>query len=166
MIDSTFQLNKRISYRPLLLFVLITVCLFVSLLLGDECTDYNTLSARDRAADYFSYNTLKCDAYLPSGWYRLAGRAGTVMPTHCVPKMHCGTLSPGWLNGKHPTEGEGVVQRMVCFTKDNDCCHWYSLVLVKNCSGFMVYKFGPFPTGVDSCSLRYCGGGEAGEAGK
>ena len=30
----------------------------------------------------------------------------------------------------------------------------------------MVYKFGPFPTGVDSCSLRYCGGGEAGEAGK
>ena len=27
----------------------------------------------------------------------------------------------------------------------------------------MVYKFGPFPTGVDSCSLRYCGGGEAGK---
>ncbi|XP_066029938.1 uncharacterized protein [Pocillopora verrucosa] len=133
--------------------------------LGDECTDYNTLSARDRAADYFSYNTLKCDAYLPSGWYRLTGRAGTVMPTHCVPRMHCGTLSPGWLNGKHPTVEEGVVQRMVCFTKDTNCCHWYSLVLVKNCSGFMVYKFGPFPTGVDSCSLRYCGGGEAGEAG-
>ena len=133
------------------------------MLLGDECTDYNTLNERDRAADYFSYNTLKCDAYLPSGWYRLAGRAGTVMPTHCVPKMHCGTLSPGWLNGKHPTKGEGVVQRMVCFIKDNDCCHWYSLVLVKNCSGFIVYKFGHFPTGVDSCSLRYCGAGETGE---
>ena len=133
------------------------------MLSGDDCSDYNTLNERDRAADYFSYNTLKCDAYLPSGWYRLAGRAGTVMPTHCVPKMHCGTLSPGWLNGKHPTEGEGVVQRMVCFTKDKDCCHWYSLVLVKNCSGFMVYKFGHFPTAVDSCSLRYCGAGEGGK---
>ncbi|XP_066029944.1 uncharacterized protein [Pocillopora verrucosa] len=131
-------------------------------LVGDECSDYNTLNARDRAADYFSYNTLKCDAYLPSGWYKLAGRAGTVMPTHCVPRMHCGTLSPGWLNGKHPTVEEGVVQRMVCFTNDTNCCHWYSLVLVKNCSGFMVYKFGHFPTSVDSCSMRYCGAGEAG----
>ena len=77
--------------------------------------------------------------------------------------MHCGTLSPGWLNGKHPTKWEGVVERMVCFTKDNDCCHWYSLVSMKNCSGFIVYKFGHFPTAVDSCSLRYCGAGETGK---
>ena len=91
----------------------------------------------------------------------MAGRAGTVMPTHCVPRMHCGTLSPGWLNGKHPTVGEGVVKRMVCFTKDRECCHWYSLVLVRNCSGFIVYKFGQFPKSVDSYSLRYCGAGEA-----
>ena len=27
----------------------------------------------------------------------------------------------------------------------------------------MVYKFGHFPTAVDSCSLRYCGAGETGK---
>ena len=27
----------------------------------------------------------------------------------------------------------------------------------------MVYKFGHFPTAVDSCSLRYCGAGEGGK---
>lgn len=62
------------------------------------------------------------------------------MPTKCVPKMHCGALSPGWLNGKHPTVGEGVAERMICFTKDDDCCYWYSKVLVRNCSDFIVYS--------------------------
>lgn len=127
------------------------------------CLNYKTLNEDDRAADYFSYHTMKCDANLPQVWYRLTGRAGTVMPTKCVPKMHCGALSPGWLNGKHPTVGEGVVERMICFTKDDDCCYWYSQVLVRNCSEFIVYRFGQFPTAQHFCSLRYCGAGRAGQ---
>lgn len=128
-----------------------------------ECISYKTLNEDDRASDYFSYHTMKCDANLPQVWYRLTGRAGTVMPTKCVPKMHCGALSPGWLNGKHPTVGEGVAERMICFTKDDDCCYWYSKVLVRNCSDFIVYRFGQFPTAQHFCSLRYCGAGRAGQ---
>ncbi|CAH3168420.1 unnamed protein product, partial [Porites evermanni] len=129
---------------------------------GDECSSYQSLEGRDRAADYFSYNTMKCDANLPRTWYRFTGPAGAVMPTHCVPKLHCGTLSPGWLNGKHPTVEEGVVERMVCFTNNDDCCFWYSEVRVRNCGDFMVYKFGEFPESQPFCSLRYCGVGKTG----
>ena len=130
----------------------------------DECLNYNTLDERDRAADYFSYHTMKCDASLPEAWYRLSGSAGSVMPTQCVPKLHCGTLSPGWLNGNHPTVGQGVVRRMVCFTKDSNCCFWYSTVMIRNCSDFMVYKFGQFPMLEHFCSLRYCGAGKEGNS--
>ncbi|KAL9982451.1 hypothetical protein ACROYT_G004494 [Oculina patagonica] len=142
-------------------------CLRVELYNGthnsnDECLNYNTLTERDRAEDYFSYHTMKCDANLPQTWHRFTGSAGTGMPTQCVPKMHCGTLSPGWLNGKHPSVGEGVVERMICFTKDDECCFWYSQVLVRNCSDFVVYRFGQFPTAQHFCSLRYCGTGRTG----
>lgn len=138
---------------------------FISSFTGNdnECLSYKTLNENDRAADYFSYHTMKCDVSLPQVWYRFTGRAGTVMPTKCVPKMHCGALSPGWLNGKHPTVGEGVVERMICFTKDDECCFWYSQVLVRNCSAFIVYRFEHFPTAQQFCSLRYCGAGRAGQ---
>ena len=129
----------------------------------DECLVFNTLDERDRAADYFSYHTMKCDRNLPEAWYRFTGRAGTVMATQCVPKLHCGTISPGWLNGKHPTVEDGVVERMVCFTKDNDCCYWYSSVRVRNCSDFIVYRFGQFPASQHFCDLRYCGAGKTGK---
>ncbi|CAH3125439.1 unnamed protein product [Porites lobata] len=129
---------------------------------SDECSSYQSLEGRDRAANYFSYNTMKCDANLPRTWYRFTGAAGAVMPTHCVPKLHCGTLSPGWLNGKHPTVEEGVVERMVCFTNNDDCCFWYSEVRVRNCSDFIVYNFGEFPASQPFCSLRYCGVGKTG----
>ena len=145
--------------------IFILLMTFISFLgnANDECLNYNTISERDRAADYFSYHTMKCDANLPQAWYRFTGSAGTVMPTQCVPKMHCGTLSPGWLNGKHPSVGEGVVERMACFTKDDECCFWYSQVLVRNCSDFIVYRFGQFPTAQHFCSLRYCGTGRTGK---
>ena len=106
---------------------------------------------------------MKCDANLPRTWYRFTGPAGAVMPTHCVLKLHCGALSPGWLNGKHPIVEEGVVERMVCFTNNDDCCFWYSKIRVRNCSDFMVYNFGEFPASQPFCSLRYCGVGKTGK---
>lgn len=60
----------------------------------------------------------------------------------CVLKMYCGVLFFGWLNGKYFIVGEGVVECMICFIKDDDCCYWYSKVLVRNCSDFIVYRFG------------------------
>ncbi|XP_067038168.1 uncharacterized protein [Acropora muricata] len=130
--------------------------------IAEECVNYSELNELDRAAHYFSYHTLKCDANLPGAWYRFTGRAGTVMPTKCVPKLHCGTLSPGWLNGKHPAVREGQVERMVCFTKEDNCCYWYSSVKVRNCGKYFVYKFGQLPASRPFCSLRYCGAGTQG----
>lgn len=130
--------------------------------IAQECVNYSELNEPDRAAHYFSYHTLKCDANLPGAWYRFTGRAGTVMPTKCVPKLHCGTLSPGWLNDKHPAVGEGQVERMVCFTKEDNCCYWYSSVKVRNCGKYFVYKFGQLPASRPFCSLRYCGAGTQG----
>ena len=54
------------------------------------------------------------------------------------------------------------MERMVCFTKDDNCCFWYSRVKVRNCGEFVVYKFGQFPTLQHFCSLRYCGAGYTG----
>ncbi|XP_068746819.1 uncharacterized protein [Montipora capricornis] len=128
----------------------------------EVCVNYKELDEHDRAAHYFSYHTLKCDANLPQAWYRFIGAAGSVMPTKCVPKLHCGTLSPGWLNGNHPTVGEGQVKRMICFTNEDNCCYWYTNVIVRNCGKFFVYKFGQFPASRHFCSLRYCGAGTQG----
>ena len=37
-------------------------------------------------------------------WYRFKNRDGDAdMPEQCVELAHCGTMSPIWLNGAHPT---------------------------------------------------------------
>lgn len=89
-------------------------------------------------------------------WYRFTGEAGDRMPTQCVPRRHCGTHAPGWLQGSHPLVGEGVVKRTVCFSWRWDCCFWKQEVSVRNCGGFYVYRLQPPPV----CRLRYCGNGK------
>ena len=75
------------------------------------------------------------------------------MPDKCVPKYHCGTHAPGWLNGAHPTVAEGSVQRQVCFSWTSGCCQWSINIMVRNCGAFYVYKL----TDTPGCSMRYCG---------
>jgi hypothetical protein len=36
------------------------------------------------------------------------------MPTTCVPKYHCGTNAPVWLNGNLPSSAEGEAPRTAC----------------------------------------------------
>jgi len=36
-------------------------------------------------------------------WYSLTTAVSYRMPEYCVPPLHCGTNSPVWMNGSHPT---------------------------------------------------------------
>ena len=96
---------------------------------------------------------------LSTDWYRFSGAAGNQMAESCVVDMfRCGTSSPGWLNGSHPTVNEGVVQRRVCFRFGPFCCYFSTYIRVRNCGGFYVYQLKPTRTTPFGYS-RYCGNG-------
>ncbi len=128
------------------------------LLIVDGCKNYTVLTEADRAQGNALKNNL-CDGDLVTGWYRFQGAAGERIANKCVPKYHCGTSAPGWLNGSHPTVVEGAVTRRVCYHRPNDCCRRSNNIKVKNCSGFYVYELRRTPI----CNLRYCGNEDAGE---
>lgn len=112
------------------------------------------ISDKTRSKDVNSGN-LACDQRnLPTvgKWHRFMGAAGTEMPTKCVEKNRCGTHAPGWLQGGHPTEEQGVVSRKVCYHWNNNCCQWNNNIDVRNCGEFYVYRLIKTPV----CRLRYC----------
>ena len=120
----------------------------------DGCKNYTVLSEADRAQENALPNNRRCDRNdLTPGWYRFQGAAGDRMPDKCVFRYRCGTEHPGWLSGGHPTVDEGVVNRTVCYSYNDTCCHWRNNIKVKNCSAFYVYELQMPPT----CPLRYCG---------
>ena len=95
----------------------------------------------------------KCNNALVTAFYRFNGTAGSKMPTSCVPSNNCNTAATGWLNGTHPTPKDGVVNRIVCFNWNSNCCNWQVSIKVKNCGLFYVYRLMKPPPG---CQLRYC----------
>lgn len=110
------------------------------------------LNSVDREKGY-SGTSGKCDNNSVSQWSRFTGDAGRKMATHCVPINHCGTESPGWLSGQHPTKAQGIVERKVCFNWNGDCCHWSVNIRVQNCNEYYFYELPKVPR----CNLRYCG---------
>ena len=118
------------------------------------CSKYTTLNASNRAMSYNGSISYLCDANL-NGWYRFTGEAGTQMADSCVNMYHCGTESPGWLNGTHPDLNDGAVKRQVCFSSFDNCCHHSSEITVQHCGAFYVYKL----ERQSHFNLRYCGNG-------
>ena len=123
---------------------------------ANECNMnvYKDLSEADRNVKAPSPPvTVKCDqSTLIAGWYRFTGSAGNKMPTSCVPSYKCGTHASGWLNGTNPTIQDGAVSRTVCFHWSNKCCLWNTVIQVRNCGAYFVYKLRKPP----NCQLRYC----------
>ncbi len=75
------------------------------------------------------------------------------MADSVVPQDHCGTSTPGWLNGSHPeVVGQNVIQQ-VCFNYWHDTCWENTNVEIKNCGGFYIYKLEVVPF----CDYKYCG---------
>ncbi|XP_056114041.1 uncharacterized protein LOC130090616 isoform X1 [Rhinichthys klamathensis goyatoka] len=97
-----------------------------------------------------------CDtAVIWNGWYRLFIQGQSAqMPDTCVDVYRCGTFTPLWLNGGHPTVEDGVVTRAVCGNWTNNCCYFQSNpIKIKACPGnYYVYKF----VSPISCHSAYC----------
>ena len=128
---------------------------------SDPCYSYSLLNSMNRSQFYdysSSGGSYMCDSNLVNNWYRFSGAAGPQMPDSCVPKRRCGAHAPGWLNGNHPSVGEGTVSRTVCFHWSYSCCYWSTKIDVKNCGGYYVYNLHKPP----NCWLRYCGTGQGG----
>ncbi|XP_041038352.1 uromodulin-like [Carcharodon carcharias] len=123
--------------------------------LTDPCVDHTILDQVWRSVNCIwpvcSWQW-KCDANLQEGWYRFKSSGGWKIPDSVVPELHCSTYSPGWLQGSHPTLGQGVVTRTVCFTSLWNPCNWTREIKVKNCSRYFVYELKPAP----GCSAAYC----------
>jgi len=126
---------------------------------GSECFNHGFLEDSVRGQGFYNgfHGYYQCDNYLPFGWYRFRGAAGTQMPTSCVGKNRCSSHAPGWLNRSHPSAADGIVNARICFHWYSSCCYWSTNIRVRNCSGFYVYELRPPP----ACWLRYCGNGGA-----
>ena len=134
------------------------------LLQVDGCTNYTVLSEADRAQGNGKPPYDRRDSGLglglgSRGWYRFQGAAGNRMPDKCVLMFRCGTQSPVWLNGTHPTVAEGVVTRTVCYSYYSECCVQRNIIRVKNCRGYYVYEL----QRTRYRYFRYCGNAGAGK---
>ncbi|XP_041434761.1 uromodulin-like [Xenopus laevis] len=124
----------------------------------DPCSNHTVLDDPWRSLNnkhtgyyYYDYYWSHCDNYL-SGWYRFQGKTDQKIPEYCIAEQSCGTSSPIWLNGTHPTQEEGIVNVTTC-SSWGDCCYWNSSISIKACPGdFYVYKL----TGTPSCNSAYC----------
>lgn len=133
--------------------------LHISVLLIEECQNYQTLTDTTRKTSYAILGE-HCDNLLRPGWFRFQNPAGTKMPTSCVPRYRCGTDAPGWLNGAHPKVSDGRVARQVCFHWESNCCMWSVSIQVRNCGSFYIYYLKRTP----ACRLRFCGAGYSWQA--
>ncbi|XP_054992779.1 uromodulin [Sorex araneus] len=120
------------------------------LVCDDPCEEHSVLNQYWRSTEYGAGYT--CDIAL-SGWYRFMGQGGVRLPEDCVPTMSCNTAAPMWLNGTHPSSGEGIVDRTACAHWSGHCCMWDAPVQVKACKGgYFVYNL----TAPPECYLGYC----------
>ncbi|KAL9961264.1 hypothetical protein ACROYT_G030173 [Oculina patagonica] len=117
-----------------------------------ECLNYQILTEANRKVTSKSGNYI-CDRPIGPDWFRFQGDAGTKMPTTCPEIYYCDTHAPGWINGEHPTVGEGKVTRQACFHWSGNCCYFKTNIEVRNCGAYYVYYLKDTP----GCTLRYCG---------
>uniref|UniRef100_UPI00398F6FFC uncharacterized protein n=1 Tax=Pristiophorus japonicus TaxID=55135 RepID=UPI00398F6FFC len=121
--------------------------------LTDPCENHTVLDQPWRSTDCGGTECIgnyRCDQDLVQGWYRFKSSGGKKIPETVVPEYHCSTLGSGWLNGTHPTVGQGEVTRTVCFSWDGDNCYLTREIKIKNCTSYSVYQLKPTnPTGCD-----------------
>ena len=112
------------------------------------------LTESDRRVSFYDGSTA-CDNSLTEGWYRFGSPAGTQMitspPANFGTQFRCKTRAGGWLNGAHPSVGDGEVVRQVCFAWSGNQCWSMKNIKVVNCGSYYLYYL--YPLG---CSIRYC----------
>ncbi|XP_067883778.1 uncharacterized protein [Heterodontus francisci] len=123
--------------------------------LTDPCVNHTVLDQPWRSIDCdvtVGSGQEKCDDNLAQGWYRFKSSGGWKIPDTVVPDFHCSTRATGWLQGSHPSVGNGEVTRTVCFNKAGNRCHWTQEIKIINCSSYFVYELKPPP----DCEAVYC----------
>ncbi|XP_041038053.1 uncharacterized protein LOC121274779 isoform X2 [Carcharodon carcharias] len=148
--------RRRHEYHPVMwTLLLIPGFLIVDSALTDPCANHTILDQAWRSI-YCKWTECTghwmCDDKLQDGWYQFKSSGGLKIPDTLIPFGYCSTSSSGWLNGSHPTVGEGEVTRTVCFTSGENRCFWTREIKIKNCSSDFVYKLKPVP----SCNAAYC----------
>ncbi|XP_035689592.1 von Willebrand factor D and EGF domain-containing protein-like [Branchiostoma floridae] len=125
----------------------------------DPCLTATPLYEPHRSTAYIteSDGSNVCDGGLEEGWYRFTHVGGTI-PTSCVQSYRCGTESPVWLNGEHPTD-DTIADRSVCANTGvpGECCTEQYNIQVKRCPtpGHTYYVYKLVPT--NFCEA-YCAG--------
>ena len=132
-----------------------------------QCKNYNVL---DSPARHFQttdqtlcHGTDCCDQlgrldinsdWKGTGWYRVAGSAGFKLIESPVPTYSsCGTDYNGWLDGGHPSPGEGELARTVHFNSGKNPKHRSYSVKVINCNNeYFVY----YLPDLGYCAYAYC----------
>lgn len=100
-------------------------------------------------------NGISCDARtLKDSWHRFDVGLGTKVLGNCTNSPNrCGTRSPGWMQGSHPTIDDGIVSRILHFYS-HYCADDHGEVLVRNCGHFYTYRFVNIPYW--SCQFGIC----------
>ncbi|XP_038641683.1 uromodulin-like [Scyliorhinus canicula] len=123
---------------------------------ADPCVNHKVLDQPWRSVKCLNQNCSdwQCDSGIVAGWYRFNGSGGSIIPETVVPINHCSTRATGWLNGVHPTPGDGEVTRRVCFHWSGNICQWTQEIKIKRCSDYFVYDLQE----TAHCYLAYCTG--------
>ncbi|XP_072347395.1 oncoprotein-induced transcript 3 protein-like isoform X1 [Scyliorhinus torazame] len=135
----------------LLILGCLSCCHFLS---ADPCVNHTVLDQPWRSTNCANTDcsSVQCDNNLLTGWYRFNGPGGSTIPDQLVQVNHCSTDAPGWLNGSHPTPGDGEVNRTVCFHWSGNSCRWSQDIKIKRCRNYFVYYLKKSP----ACRLAYC----------
>lgn len=123
----------------------------------DPCDYYTVLQDNWRSTNN-TIDQTHCDRGVTrEGWYRMfLDQSSAHIPERCIEENRCGTHAPLWMAGPHPTRPGEIVNRTVCGSWSNNCCHFnLQSMQVKLCPGnYYVYKLVDPPT----CLLSYCSG--------
>ncbi|XP_059815951.1 uncharacterized protein LOC132387594 [Hypanus sabinus] len=127
--------------------------------LRDPCVNHTILDQPWRSTDC---SLEECSVYMndetqTEGWYRFKSSGGWRIPETVVPTYKCSGTSSGWLNGSHPSVGEGEVHRTVCFSWEQSNCETKRTIKIKNCGAFFVYWLKP----TLCCGKVYCTGSQS-----
>ena len=133
---------------------------------GNDGYQFDRNKFRSTAYHVQSNKQALCDISMRSGWYRFDSLAGTEMPEHDFANSsnnpsqnHCGTKTPLWLGGKHPTTVGATKTYSACMNDGGiQTCVGVGKITVKKCASsgtqFYIYRLNP----VTSCFRSYCAG--------
>lgn len=125
--------------------------------LPDECTNYTTITDDTRHVTFFNTSISMCDNVSPfsstPAWFRFSGAAGSLIASCSMPSYHCGTYTPGYYTGLHPSTAGNTSTGSMCFKNSLSAgCSWTNTISITNCNGYYVYSLTTPP----SCDARYC----------